>query len=45
MAITALEEPEPTVEFVEEEGKERGDFDAAGILEVPLHLVIEAIKL
>jgi ubiquinone/menaquinone biosynthesis C-methylase UbiE len=45
MAITALEEPEPAVEFVEEEMKEPGDLDAAGFLEVPLHLVIEAIKL
>ena len=45
MAITALEEPEPTEEFVEEEQKKIGDLDGAGALEVPLHLVIEAVKL
>jgi len=39
LAITALEEPEPTEEFVEEES------DAPGFAEVPLHLVIEAVKL
>ena len=39
MAITALEEPEPTKEFMELES------DAPGFLEVPLHLVIEAMKL
>jgi ubiquinone/menaquinone biosynthesis C-methylase UbiE len=39
LAITALEEPEPTEEFLE---KER---DGAGFLEVPLHLVLEAIRL
>jgi ubiquinone/menaquinone biosynthesis C-methylase UbiE len=43
LAITALEEPEPIQEFIEEEKKE-GDLDAAGFLEVPL-LVVEAIKL
>ena len=39
LAITALEEPEPTAEFLEKgsNGKE--------FLEVPLHLVFEAIKL
>jgi ubiquinone/menaquinone biosynthesis C-methylase UbiE len=45
LAITALEEPEPTKEFIEEEQKVRGDLDGLGILEVPLHLVIEAVKL
>jgi len=45
MAITKLEEPAPTREFIEEEQKEQGDFDGVGFLEVPLHLVIEAVKL
>ena len=45
MAITALEEPKPTEEFVREEQKEPGDLDGSGFLEVPLHLVIEAVKL
>jgi ubiquinone/menaquinone biosynthesis C-methylase UbiE len=45
MAITALEEPEPTREFIEEEQKKPGDLDGAGFLEVPLHLVIEAVRL
>jgi ubiquinone/menaquinone biosynthesis C-methylase UbiE len=45
MAITALEEPEPTREFVEEEQRKPGDLDGAGFREVPLHLVIEAVKL
>lgn len=45
LAITAMEEPEPTTEFIEEERKIPGDLDAAGFLEVPLHLVIEAVKL
>ena len=44
LAIIALEEPEPTNEFVEKE-REGGDLDGPGLLEVPLHLVIEAIKL
>ncbi|MDA4113975.1 MAG: class I SAM-dependent methyltransferase [Thaumarchaeota archaeon] len=39
LAITALEEPEPTEEFLEKES------DGAGFLEVPLHLVLEATKL
>jgi ubiquinone/menaquinone biosynthesis C-methylase UbiE len=39
LAITALEEPEPTEEF---SANER---DVAGFIEVPLHLVLEAIKL
>jgi ubiquinone/menaquinone biosynthesis C-methylase UbiE len=43
-AITALEEPEPTEEFLEEE-KQKGSLQSLGFLEVPLHLVIEAIKL
>jgi ubiquinone/menaquinone biosynthesis C-methylase UbiE len=45
LAITALEEPVPTKEFVEEEQKKPGDLDGAGLLEVPLHLVLEAVKL
>ncbi len=44
MAITALEEPEPTREFVERE-QQGGDLDGPGAQEVPLHLIIEAIKL
>jgi len=39
MAITALEEPEPTEEFMEKEE------DSLGFIEVPLLLVFEAIKL
>lgn len=39
LTITALEEPEPTEEFLENEE------DSAGFIEVPLHLVFEAIKL
>ncbi len=39
LAITALEEPEPTEEFLEKEE------DSPGFIEVPLHLVFEAIKL
>ncbi len=39
LVITALEEPEPTKEFLEKEE------DSPGFLEVPLHLVFEAIKL
>ncbi len=39
LAITALEEPEPQEEFLDKES------DAAGFLEVPLHLVIGAVKL
>lgn len=38
LAITDLEEPEPTPEFIEKES------DAPGFLEVPLHLVIAATK-
>jgi ubiquinone/menaquinone biosynthesis C-methylase UbiE len=45
MAITALEEPEPTKEFLEKEAEKEGDLDSKGFLEVPLHLVIEATKL
>ena len=45
MAIVALEEPEPTSEFVEEEQKNPEDLDGRGLREVPLHLVIEAVKL
>jgi ubiquinone/menaquinone biosynthesis C-methylase UbiE len=39
LAITDLEEPEPTQEFVEKEA------DAPGFMEIPLHLVIGAIKI
>jgi ubiquinone/menaquinone biosynthesis C-methylase UbiE len=45
LAITALEEPAPTKEFLEAEAKKKGDLDSPGFLEVPLHLVIEAVKL
>lgn len=45
MAITALEEPEPTKRFLEKEAEKEGDLDSRGFLEVPLHLVIEAKKL
>ena len=38
MAIVALDEPMPTGEFLENEE------DAKGFLEVPLHLVIEAVR-
>lgn len=44
LAITALEEPEPTKEFIEKE-QQGGDLDGPGIQEVPLHLVVEAVKL
>ena len=44
LAITAMEEPEPTREFVEAEQR-GGDLDGPGALEVPLHLVIEAVRL
>lgn len=39
LTITALEEPEPTKEFLDKEE------DSSGFIEVPLHLVFEAIKL
>jgi ubiquinone/menaquinone biosynthesis C-methylase UbiE len=39
LTIAALEEPEPTMEFMEKEE------DALGFVEVPLHLVFEAVKL
>ncbi len=45
LAITALEEPVPTREFLEKEKEKEGDLDAPGFLEVPLHLVLEAVKL
>lgn len=38
LVITDLEEPEPTLEFMEKEA------DTPGFLEVPLHLVISAMK-
>ncbi len=40
MSIVSLEEPEPTKEFLDKEDP----MTAAGFLEVPLHLVIEAVK-
>lgn len=40
LSIVALEEPEPTAELLEKEDP----IAAAGFLEVPLHLVIEAVK-
>jgi ubiquinone/menaquinone biosynthesis C-methylase UbiE len=45
LAITALEEPEPSKEFIEKEQEKPGDLDGLGFQEVPLHLVIEAVKL
>ena len=44
LAITRLEEPEPTSEFIRKEQEDPGDLDAPGFLEVPLHLVIEAVR-
>jgi ubiquinone/menaquinone biosynthesis C-methylase UbiE len=43
LAITRLEEPMPTEEFFKLD--KPGDIDALGFPEVPLHLVIETIKL
>ncbi len=40
LAIRSLEEPEPTEELIEKDPD-----DAPGLLEVPLHLVIEAVKI
>ena len=45
LAITALEEPAPSKEFIEEEQKQQGDLDGEGFQQVPLHLVIEALRL
>ena len=45
MAITALEEPEGTAQFLEKEAENGGEISRMGFLEVPLHLVIEARKL
>ena len=45
IATTALEAPQPTRELIETEQKQPGDLDGAGLQEVPLHLVIEAVKL
>lgn len=45
MAITALEEPEPTKRFLEKEAENDGDLNSKGFLEVPLHLIIEAKRL
>jgi len=44
LAITALEEPEPSKAFLEKQAEREGDLDSRGFLEVPLHLVIEAKK-
>ena len=40
MSIVSLEEPAPTEEFLEKEDA----MTSAGFLEVPLHLIIEAVK-
>jgi hypothetical protein len=40
MSIVSLEEPEPTKELLDKEDP----MTASGLLEVPLHLVIEAVK-
>jgi ubiquinone/menaquinone biosynthesis C-methylase UbiE len=45
MAITALEEPEGTAQFLEAEGQKGNDIGRLGFIEVPLHLVIEVRKL
>jgi len=45
LAVIALEEPEPSTEFIEREQEQQGDLDGGGFLQVPLHLVIEAVKL
>jgi len=39
LAIVALDEQEPTLEFIEKEE------DSKGLFEVPLHLVICAVKI
>ena len=43
--IVGPEEPEPAKEFTEAELNVPGDLDGTGFLEIPLHLVIEAIRL
>ena len=45
MTITALDEPQPTKEFFEIKRGDPEDLDGPGFREVPLHLVIEAVKL
>ncbi|MCL4355086.1 MAG: class I SAM-dependent methyltransferase [Nitrososphaerota archaeon] len=45
MAITALDEPQPTKEFVEIKQGDTEDLGGPGLREVPLHLMIEAVKL
>ena len=45
MAVTALDEPQPTKEFFEIKRGDPEDLDGPGFREVPLHLVIEAAKL
>ncbi|MDG6986125.1 MAG: methyltransferase domain-containing protein [Nitrososphaerota archaeon] len=45
LAITALEEPGPTPEFTKNVQEKPGDMDGAGFQEVPLHLVIEAVRI
>jgi len=44
LMISSLEEPEPTNEYYEEKRRNPGGLDSAGLQEVPLHLVIEAVK-
>ncbi|MDG6941365.1 MAG: hypothetical protein JRN34_00355 [Nitrososphaerota archaeon] len=45
LAITALEEPEPTPQFIKKVQEKLGDLDGVGFQEAPLHLVIEAVRL
>ena len=45
LGIIRMEEPMPMREFLDEESKNPADLDASGCLEVPLHLVFEAVKL
>ena len=45
LLISAMEEPLPSDEFLAGEREKGGDIDAKGFLEVPLHLVFEAVKI
>lgn len=45
LVITRLEEPEPTEELLAIEQENRSDLDSWGLLELPLHLVIDATKI
>ena len=45
LPITQVEEPEPTKDYFDEKRRNPGGLDSAGLLEVPMHLVIEAVKL